>query len=139
MLNKVILQGRLTKDPELRYTPNTNTAVARYSLAVDRPKQGDKKETDFINVVVWGKQAETAANYLKKGRMINIVGRLQTNKWTDKDGQNRSAMEVIVEEQHFIGSNNGSNEGGNNNNTMFNGVNDDDLSLADVDEKDLPF
>ena len=104
-MNKVILMGRLTKDPEVRYSQgNEPVAVARYTLAVNRrfKRQGDQ-EADFINCVAFGKAGEFAEKYFKKGQLVSIVGRLQVRKW-DKDGETRWTTEVIVEEQHFAES-----------------------------------
>lgn len=103
MLNRVILIGRLTGDPELRYTPG-GSAVSRFTLAVDRPftnKQGER-ETDFINVVVWQKQAETCANYLNKGRLVAVEGRLQVRSYDDNQGIRRRAAEVVAENVRFL-------------------------------------
>jgi single-strand DNA-binding protein len=95
--------GRLCKDPELTYTANTNTPVARFSLAVDRgyTKQGEEKQTDFINCVAWNKTAEFVSNYFTKGRMAVVVGRIQTRSWDDKDGNKRYATEVVADEIYF--------------------------------------
>jgi len=103
MLNKIILIGRLTKDPELRYTPG-GVAVAHLVLAVDRPftnKQGER-ETDFIDVVVWQKQAENCANFLGKGRLVAVEGRLQIRSYDDNQGIRRKAAEVIADNVRFL-------------------------------------
>ena len=105
MLNRIILIGRLTRDPELRYTPN-GKAVASFSLAVDRGRtnaQGEK-ETDFIDIVVWDKQAETCANYLGKGRLVAVEGRLQIRSYETQDGQKRKAAEVVAQNVRFLDS-----------------------------------
>lgn len=106
-MNKVILMGRLTRDPELRYTTSAEPlAVTRFTLAVDRPlsKNADQN-VDFINVSALGKRAETIANYVKKGQMLSIVGRLQVRNYDDpKSGEKRTFTEVLVEEFHFTGS-----------------------------------
>jgi single-strand DNA-binding protein len=96
MLNRVILIGRLTADPELRYTPS-GVPVASFRLAVDRQfkTQGGERETDFINIVAWRKSAEFAANYLGKGRLVCVEGRLQIRQWTTQDGQKRSNAEIV--------------------------------------------
>jgi len=107
MLNKVILIGRLTRDPELRFTPNTGTAHATFGLAVDRG--GKNGGVDFINIAVWDKQAETCAEYLKKGRLVAIVGRLSIRSY-EKDGQKRTFTEVVAEQVRFLSSPN--REGG---------------------------
>ena len=102
MLNSVIIMGRLTRDPEMRHTQN-GTAVASLTLACDRdfkPKNGEK-ETDFIDVVVWGKTAEFAANYFTKGRMAIVEGRLQARNWQDKDGNKRKSTEVVADRMYF--------------------------------------
>ena len=102
MLNSVIIMGRLTRDPEIRHTQN-GTAVASLTLACDRdfkPKNGEK-ETDFIDVVVWGKTAEFAANYFTKGRMAIVEGRLQVRGWQDKDGNKRKSTEVVADRMYF--------------------------------------
>ena len=102
MLNSVIIMGRLTRDPEKRHTQN-GTAGASLTLACDRdfkPKNGEK-ETDFIDVVVWGKTAEFAANYFTKGRMVSVEGRLQVRNWQDKDGNKRKTSEVVADRMYF--------------------------------------
>lgn len=116
MLNRIILIGRLTKDPELRYTPN-GVAVSQFTLAVDRnfKNQQGQKETDFINIVVWQKQAESVANYLFKGKMAAVDGRLQIRNYEGKDGQRKYITEVIAETVRFLSpkseSDNSSNSG----------------------------
>jgi single-strand DNA-binding protein len=102
MLNKIIIMGRLTRDPEMRHT-QTGTAVASLTLACDRdfkPQNGEK-ETDFIDVVVWGKTAEFAANYFTKGRMAIVEGRLQVRNWQDKDGNKCKTTEVVADRMYF--------------------------------------
>ena len=103
MLNKVILIGRLTKDPELRYTPN-GTAVASFTLAVNRQRanQQGEREADFIPVVVWQKQAENCANYIGKGSLVAVDGRIQVRTYDAKDGQRRWVTEVIAENVRFL-------------------------------------
>jgi single-strand DNA-binding protein len=103
-LNKVLLLGNLTRDPELRYAPN-GTAVARFGLAINsRYRQGEEWKDDvcFVDVVVFGRQAETAGEYLSKGRMALIEGRLQWRSWEGQDGQKRSKHEVIAERVQFM-------------------------------------
>ena len=99
MLNRVILIGRLTRDPELRYTPN-GTAVASFTVAVDRKFK--REETDFIPIVVWSKLAEHCANYLAKGRLVAIEGRLQVRSYEAQDGQKRWVTEVIGDDVRFL-------------------------------------
>lgn len=106
-MNKVILMGRLTRDPEMRYSSGENqTAIARYTLAVDRRfrRQGDEQTADFINCVVFGRGAEFAENYLRKGTKIVASGRIQTGSYTNKEGQKVYTTEVVVEEQEFAES-----------------------------------
>lgn len=102
-MNFVILIGRLTKDPELRYTPS-GKAVATFRLAVDRGtvnQQGDR-ETDFINIVCWEKQAEAVTNYLQKGLLVAVQGRLQVRQYTTDDGQRRERAEVVAQRVQFL-------------------------------------
>ncbi len=102
-MNHVILIGRLTRDPELRYTPN-GVAVANFTLAVDRPftNQAGEREADFIPVVVWQKLAETCANHLHKGRLVAVDGRLQIRSYETQDGQRRRVAEVIAASVQFL-------------------------------------
>ncbi len=105
MLNTVILMGRLTADPELRYTPQ-NTPVTSFTLAVERnftPQDG-ARETDFFNIVAWRKTAEFAARYFGKGQTMAVRGSLQTRKYTDRDGNNRTAFEVTADSVYFTGT-----------------------------------
>ncbi len=98
-LNRVVLIGRLTRDPELKYTPS-GLPVANFTLAVDRnqaPNAQGEKETDFIPCVAWRQQAEFAANYLGKGRLVAVEGRIQVRKWQGQDGQTRWATDVICD------------------------------------------
>jgi single-strand DNA-binding protein len=97
MYNRVILVGRLTADPDLRYTPS-GTPVASFRLAVDRGRprgEGGERQTDFINIVAWQQQAEFATNYLTKGRLVLVEGRLQVRQWTTPEGQRRYATDVV--------------------------------------------
>ena len=106
-MNKVILCGRLTRDPEVRYSQGENqTAIARYTLAVDRryKRQGDEQTADFINCVVFGKGAEFAENYLRQGTKIIAEGRIQTGSYTNKDGNKVYTTDVVVENQEFAES-----------------------------------
>ncbi|EKX81434.1 single-stranded DNA-binding protein [Clostridium botulinum CFSAN001628] len=102
-MNKVVLIGRLTKDPELKFTPGNGTAVATFTLAVDRRFSKDgQREADFIPIVVWGKQAESTANYMSKGKLMGVSGRIQTRSYEAKDGTRRYVTEVIAEEVKFL-------------------------------------
>ena len=102
MLNKIILMGRLTRDPELRRTGN-GTAVTSLTLAVDRDykSQSGEKETDFIDVVAWRSTAEFVSRYFAKGRMAVVEGRLQIRDWTDKDGGKRRSAQVVADNVYF--------------------------------------
>ena len=98
MINNVVLIGRLTRDPELRYTPS-NVAVATFNLAVNRNFKGanGEREADFINCIMWRKQAENFANWVKKGALVGITGRIQTRSYENKQGQRVYATEVVAE------------------------------------------
>lgn len=105
-MNKVILMGRLTKDPEMRYSQGAEpVAIARYTLAVNRSfKREGEPDADFINVVAFGKRGEFAEKYFQKGQMVAVVGRLQVSTYDDKEGVKRWSTDVIVDEQHFAES-----------------------------------
>ena len=108
-MNKVILMGRLTRDPDVRYSSgDSSTAVARYTLAVDRrfKRNGDDQTADFIGCVAFGKQGEFAEKYLRKGTKVAITGRIQTGSYTNKEGQKVYTTDVVVEEQEFAESKN---------------------------------
>ena len=109
-MNLVVLIGRLTRDPDLKYLPGTGTPVANFTLAVDKELSKDKRAeleaagkptADFINIVVWGKQAENCANYLVKGRLVAIQGRLQSRSWETENGR-RYATEVVANQVQFL-------------------------------------
>ena len=105
-MNKVVLVGRITADPELRYTSGTNAAVCNFTIAVDRPFQanGGERGADFIPVVVWNKQAENVKNYLTKGSQVAVEGRIQVRNYDDQNGQKRYATDFIVENAYFADS-----------------------------------
>ena len=114
-MNKVILMGRLTRDPEVRYSQGDQaTAIARYTLAVDRRfrRDGDQQSADFIGCVAFGRAAEFAEKYFRKGTKIAVTGRIQTGSYTNKDGQKVYATDVVVEEQEFAESKNASSDNG---------------------------
>lgn len=118
-MNKILLVGRLTKDPELRYT-QSGIAVASFTLAVNRrfTNQNGEREADFINCVAWQKAAEFVANYFKKGQQMALEGRLQVRSYEGNDGQRRWVTEVVAEQIEFVrskesGSNNSNSTGGN--------------------------
>ncbi len=104
-MNKSILMGRLTKEPEIRYTSGNNTAVASFTLAVNRrgAKEG-QPQADFINIVAWNKTAEFVAKYFSKGLQVAIVGRLQTRTWDDNEGKRHYITEVVADETYFADS-----------------------------------
>lgn len=104
-MNKVELLGRLTKDPEIRYTQTNNTMVASFTLAVNRrfAKEGEQ-QADFINCVAWKGTAEFVSKYFKKGQQVAVAGRIQTRNWEDDNGQKRYATEVVAEEVYFADS-----------------------------------
>jgi len=112
-MNKVILIGNLTKDPELRYTPN-GVAVATFTLAINRPRtnQAGEREADFINIVAWQKLADLCATYLRKGRQAAVEGRLQTRSYENKEGKKVYVTEVVAENVQFLGGKPGEGAGG---------------------------
>jgi len=125
-MNHIIIIGRLTKDPELRYTPN-GVAVGSFTVATDRPYVKDReKETDFIPVVVWQKLAENCANHLKKGRLVAVEGRLQIRSYDTQDGQKRRVAEIVASNVQFLDR--GKDEGqAEQQNDDFGGINLDDI------------
>ena len=104
-MNKVVLMGRLTRDPETRYTQGNNTAVCSFSLAVNRRfKQEGQPDADFINIVAWAKTAEFVGKYFTKGQQVAVIGRIQTRNYDDKDGKKIFVTEVVAEEVYFADS-----------------------------------
>lgn len=167
-MNNVVLIGRLTRDPELRYLPSgNNTAVARFTLAVDKQLSRDKKAemesrnqptADFINIVVWGKQAENVSNFVSKGRLVAVSGRIETGSYEAKDGTRRYTTDVVADRVQFLewDDSNRSSRGGNFNNSYDNNYNNNDNNynnnsnqseedLSDIegfytiDNEDIPF
>lgn len=137
-MNKVMMMGNLTREPEVRYSQSANpVAVAKYGIAVRRQfaKQGEP-DVDFFNVVAFGKAGEFAEKYFKKGQQVAIVGRLQANSWEDKQGVKHTSYDIIVEEQHFCGKKSSSEDSSTNTNqqggTGFTPTNFDE-------DDDLPF
>jgi len=129
----VILIGRLTKDPELRYTPN-GVACCQFTLAVDRPKQQDReREADFIPVVVWRAAAEASANYLRKGRLAAVEGRIQVRNYENNEGRRVYVTEVIADNVRFLEPAN--RESGNSNA----GQREDPSGPPNYNDDDLPF
>ncbi len=128
-MNSVVLVGRLTKDPVLRYTPDNNRAVADFTIAVDRAFKRD--ETDFIRIVTWGKQAENVANYLKKGSRCAVQGSIQTGSYVDKNGMTRYTTDIVANQVEFL-ERARSGEGQVQNEKQRE-------DLRDFDESDIPF
>ena len=135
-MNKVILIGRLTKDPELNFAAGTGTAVTRFTLAVTRPFKKD--ETDFINCIAFGKTGETIAQYLTKGRQLAVTGRIQTGSYDAKDGTKRYTTDIVVDSFEFIGNGNGNSNNQGNTSNSFSGMNFED-EMTPVDDGDMPF
>lgn len=136
-MNKVILMGRLTKDPEVRYTQSSNTLVASFNLAVNRRfvKQGEERQADFISVVAWSKIGEFCSKYFQKGQQVGIIGRIQTRSWDDEQGKKHYATEVIAEEAYFADSKK-ENIGANNPFDAFDSTGANDF---EIQQDDLPF
>ena len=122
-MNSVSLIGRLTRDPEVRYTSESQMAVARFSIAIDRPvrRDGGEQQTDFPNIVVFGRQAENCERFLQKGRLVGIQGRIQTGSYTNKDGVKVYTTEVVASRVEFLewGDRNDRGQGGFQGNDQF--------------------
>ncbi|HZK00387.1 MAG TPA: single-stranded DNA-binding protein [Tissierellaceae bacterium] len=145
-MNNVVLIGRLTRDPELRYVPNTGNAVSTFTLAVDKQLSKEKKQemesrnqptADFIRIVVWGRTAENCANFLAKGRLVAVQGRIQTGSYDDKDGKRVFTTDVVANNVEFLEWGDGPNRNSgfdNSQDSTFSGIegfhptdNDDDI------------
>ena len=141
MLNKIILMGRLTRDPELRRT-QSGTAVASFTLAVDRdykPQDGER-ETDFIDIVAWRGTGEFVSKYFTKGRMAVVEGRLQVRDWKDKDGNKRRSTEVIADNVYFADSKRSeSNDNQKENFNALSGRLNDDFVPISEEDGEIPF
>ena len=150
-MNKVTLVGRLTKDPELKFTPGAGTAVTTFTVAVNRKfKKEGHPDADYIPVVVWGRMAEVTANYMSKGRMIGISGRIETRNYEAKDGTRRYVTEVIAEDVEFLGSKQsaeneggygfqGNNFGGGSHDTNSSPEPDYGNDVTPIENEDIPF
>jgi single-strand DNA-binding protein len=156
LLNRVILIGRLTRDPELRYTP-AGVAVTQFTLAIDRPftnQQTKEKEADFINIVTWRQLAETCANYLRKGRLTAVEGRMQVRNYDNNEGRKVYVTEVVADNVRFLESSKdgGSSGGGSNREESYTTTRNsgggarenqdpfsDDGKPIDISDDDLPF
>ena len=146
MMNRVVLVGRLTKDPDLRYTPS-GVPVATFTLAVNRTfsNQQGEKEADFINIVVWRKPAENAANFLKKGSLAGIDGRIQTRNYDGQDGKKVYVTEVVAESVQFLEPKGQGNQQSQQQNSKpsYTRVGDDPFAnggqTLNISDDDLPF
>lgn len=136
-MNKVQLIGRLTKDPDLRYT-KSNIAVASYTVAINTG-YGEKQQTDFINVTTWGKSGEFVSNYFKKGQAIGIVGRLRSNNYEDSNGNKRYSTEVVTEDIEFIGTKNEKQNGQDEEIEKEQSISSEYQSNLILTDDDLPF
>ena len=136
MLNRVALVGRLTRDPEIRYTADNQTPIAKFSIAVDRTYKREGQPTaDFIPIVVFGRSADNCGKYLSKGRLVAVSGRMQTRSWDDQDGKRRYITEVIADEVDFL------DRGSDTKGQGSEGISDSDFSdFRPIEEEDeLPF
>lgn len=132
-MNKVVLIGRLTKDPELKFTPGSGTAVTTFNIAVERKyKKEGQSEADFIPIVVWGKIAEATANHTAKGKLIGVSGRIETRSYDAKDGTKRYVTEIVAEEVKFL-------EWATNKNNNINNDPSYGTDVTPVDDDDIPF
>ena len=141
MLNKVVIMGRFTKDPELRRT-GSGTAVTSFSMACDRDfkSQSGDKETDFIDVVAWKNNAEFVSKYFRKGRMAVVEGRLQIRDWTDKAGNKRITAEIVADNVYFADSKRSeSNDNQKENFNALSGRLNDDFVPISEEDGDIPF
>ena len=144
-MNKVILMGRLTRDPEVRYTTTNNTLVCTFSIAVNRrfARQDQGQTADFFNIVAWDKTGEFCSKYFKKGQQVGIIGRLQTRNYDDKDGKKVYVTEVVAEETYFADSKREGDGSGSGN--SFAGVDapfnatEGASDFTPVTDDDLPF
>ena len=138
-MNKVVLIGRLTKDPELRYAQGNGTAVCRFTLAINRLFKKD--ETDFINCIAFNKQGEAIAQYVTKGRQLAVIGNIRTGSYDGQDGIKRYTTDILVESFEFIGnSNNGNVNTNNQNNDYWNMSTDNGFGVEEpIDDGDMPF
>lgn len=154
-MNSVILTGRLARDPELSYTPQDQTAICRFTIAVDRPRRnGEDQGADFIRITVWGKQAETCDRYLSKGRQAAVMGRITTGSYKDRDGKTVYTTDVVADRVEFLGGAGGENSSRSERSysdtsnsytsrettsqTQFSGFDDMPDSFSEADD-DVPF
>ena len=139
-MNKTILMGRLTKDPDTRYTQTTNTQVTSFTLAVNRrfAKEGEQ-QADFINIVAWSKLGEFCSKYFKKGQQVGIIGRLQVRNWEDEQGQKHYVTEVVAEEAYFADSKRDGADSSSFENTFGSNVASSSPEFEVTSDDDLPF
>ena len=142
-MNKVILTGRFTRDPEVRYT-NDGTSIARFSIAVNRRfvKEGSDQKADFLNCVAFGKSVEFIEKYFRKGMKADLSGRIQTGSYTNKDGQKVYTTDVVVEEHEFAESKKVSSENSGNTNNLSNSFPTDKdgfVNIPDGIDEEIPF
>ena len=140
-MNKVILMGRLTRDPEVRYTQTNNTLVASFSIAVNRRfnRPGEERQADFINVVAWSKLGEFCSKYFKKGQQVGVIGRLQVRNWEDEQGQKRYVTEVVAEEAYFADSKRDGADSSSFENTFGSSLASSSPEFEVTSSDDLPF
>lgn len=145
-MNHVVLVGRLTRDPELRYIAGSGTPVANFAIAVDREFAGKegKKETDFIEIQVWGKSAENCANYIGKGSLVAIQGSLRIDSYQNQAGENRRAAKINANRVQFLDNKNKSSEGSNTKSESsfepsFEPSGLDPQGFQAIDDDDIPF
>lgn len=137
-MNRVVLLGRLTVDPEMKFTANNNVPVAKFPLAVNRPytKQGEEKKADFFSVIAWRNRAEFASKYFRKGQQVVVEGRLENRTWDDQDGVRHYITEIIAENLYFAGSRPNNTQGQQQ---TANGQPSPGYYALDDEEDDLPF
>ena len=140
-MNKVILMGRLTRDPEVRYTQTNNTLVASFSIAVNRrfTRPGEERQADFINIVAWSKLGEFCSKYFKKGQQVGIIGRIQVRNWEDEQGQKRYVTEVVAEEAYFADSKRDGTDSSSFENTFGSNLASSSPEFEVTSSDDLPF
>lgn len=142
-MNNVTLIGRLTRDPEVRYTSGSQMAVARFSIAIDRPTRNGEKQTDFPSIVVFGKTAENCERFLKKGRLVGIEGRIQTGSYTNKDGNKVYTTEVVANRVEFLEWGDRSERSSGMGMGQPAAPRNDDMGIPDgfsaIDDEDIPF
>ena len=140
-MNNVDLIGRLVRDPDVRYTSDTQMAVATFTIAIERPQRqdGGEKQTDFPRITVFGRQAENCEKYLKKGRMVAIQGRIQTGSYKNKDGETVYTTGVVANRIEFIDWGNQRNEPDQNNPAQSEPVQEDQIEDFEALDEDVPF